>query len=680
MFSITGLTIYKGCRHTKNLKARTYSFGKNIYQDFYGLNIDIHAIVGMNGSGKSSLLDMTFRLINNFGALLYRDEPRNAADELNYVRGIHADLCYEKTDQKTRSIVKGVLCCRGNSMWLEYGDILYWLSDERIQEKYPEQDAILMQEKMEEWSSRNFITYRSDDKGLQAEIANHFFYTVATNYSMLGFVDMDYADEESLVYRLPDGTKDIKKNQHLKQWYFTRNWIGSLFHKNDGYMCPIVLNPYRDEGQLDMSNETGLTISRLTSLLIREDGKSAILENYCLDEIKYTLNKDFYLTFKKGQEKKLDLGEMWEEVRSLYKQENTYVYHILKNLGIEIGDKPSNITLFSCLYLVYKVLHIAGTYPSYHYYKKLGNVNNTFKKIPKAHVKLVENLVKQVMSHHSHIEQKVQQTLQFLKTIYAVKEKRKNVNFDWMELPFEYEGYRDFMEYEQQYERLEDLSLRLPPPIFNQQIFLKKQVQENGEKVWKKEIPFSHLSSGEKQLIYQLTTIVYHILNIKSVSTDNIRYHDINIVLDEIEVCFHPDYQRKFIHRLLALLTGLGLNKNFGIHIWLTTHSPFVLSDIPASQILYLENGDVLTGQRLRDIPNPFASNVSEILHQSFFLSQGFIGEFARDRILSLTRYLKGSKEDKQFWENVDIEGFIDGISEPFIKNQLELLNAQRTR
>lgn len=680
MFSITSLTIYRGCRYTKNLKAKTYSFGKNEYQDFYGKNIEIHAIVGMNGSGKSSLLDMTFRLINNFGALLYRDEPRNAADELNYVRGIHADLSYEKTDRGTGLVVKGMLCCRGNSMWLEYGDCLYWLSDERIQELFPEQDAILMKEKKEEWSGQNFYEYRTDDKGMQAEIAEHFFYTVATNYSMLGFVDMDYADEESLVYRLPEGIKDNKKNQHLKQWNFTRNWIGSLFHKNDGYMCPIVLNPYRDGGQLDMGNEAGLTVSRLASLLISEADESSILEDYRLDEIRYTLNRDFYLTFKKGQEKKLDLGEMWEEMHYLYHQKNTYVYHILKNLGIELGEKSSKIVLFACLYLVYKVLHIAGTYPSYHEYKKLGNVNYTFKMIPQAHVKPVENLVKQVLSHHSHIEQKVQQTLRFLKGIKAVKEKQPNVKFDWMELPFEYEGYRDFMEYGNSFERLEDLALRLPPPIFNQQIFLKKQVEEKGEKVWKKEIPFSHLSSGEKQLIYQLTTLVYHILNIKSVSPGNIRYHDINIVLDEIEVCFHPDYQRKFVNRLLTLITKLRLNEDFGIHIWLTTHSPFVLSDIPASQILYLENGDVLTKTRLREMPSPFASNVSEILHQSFFLNHGFIGEFARDRILSLTRYLKGNKEDEKFWEYINIESFIEEISEPFIKNQLEMLNAQRTR
>ena len=290
----------------------------------------------------------------------------------------------------------------------------------------------------------------------------------------------------------------------------------------------------------------------------------------------------------------------------------------------------------------------------------------------------IVKLARRVNERHSHIEQKAQQTITFLNTIKKLREENPNIILDWLETPFEYEGYRDFMGYDVKYEKIEELTLRLPPPIFDQQILLKKKLKDNesGEELWVKQIPFNKLSSGEKQLAYQLTTIVYHILNIKSVSLDNIKYHDINIVLDEIEVCFHPDYQRKFVKNLLGVLNRLKLNESFGIHLLMTTHSPFILSDIPSSQIMYLEEGRRLKGNRLEEMPNPFAANVSEILHQSFFLDQGFMGEFARDRILSLARFLKGepTTEDVNFWIDQDIEAFLEVLSEPYIKNQLRLL------
>ena len=61
-------------------------------------------------------------------------------------------------------------------------------------------------------------------------------YTIVTNYSLQAFNANDYFFEEC--HKLKIGEKKDEFGDNI--------WINSLFHKNDGYMTPIVLNPYRD--------------------------------------------------------------------------------------------------------------------------------------------------------------------------------------------------------------------------------------------------------------------------------------------------------------------------------------------------------------------------------------------------------------------------------------------------
>ena len=62
------------------------------------------------------------------------------------------------------------------------------------------------------------------------------------------------------------------------------SWIQRIFHKNDGYTCPIVLNPMRkDEGVIDVGKEMQLSKYRLIALLIyaqRHNYSFMILKNF----------------------------------------------------------------------------------------------------------------------------------------------------------------------------------------------------------------------------------------------------------------------------------------------------------------------------------------------------------------------------------------------------------------
>ena len=183
-------------------------------------------------------------------------------------------------------------------------------------------------------------------------------------------------------------------------------------------------------------------------------------------------------------------------------------------------------------------------------------------------------------------------------------------------------------------------------------------------------IPFYKLSSGERQFLYMVSSLVYHILNIKSVPTSRIHYRCINIVLDEVEICFHPEYQRTFLYKLINLIDRLNLNSYCSFNIMVTTHSPFLLSDIPLQNVLFLKDGKIV---RNRELKNPFAANVNDILVQSFFLENGFMGEFVKMRILSLIKFLTNGNRSRE-WNMEKARNFISMIGEPLLKEQLKKL------
>ena len=62
-------------------------------------------------------------------------------------------------------------------------------------------------------------------------------------------------------------------------------------------------------------------------------------------------------------------------------------------------------------------------------------------------------------------------------------------------------------------------------------------------------IPFQGLSSGERQIAYLMSNLLYHLHNINSMGYDfsmdsdhqnKINYHYVNVMFDEVELYFHP--------------------------------------------------------------------------------------------------------------------------------------------
>ncbi|QZT37635.1 hypothetical protein K5X82_01785 [Halosquirtibacter xylanolyticus] len=190
-----------------------------------------------------------------------------------------------------------------------------------------------------------------------------------------------------------------------------------------------------------------------------------------------------------------------------------------------------------------------------------------------------------------------------------------------------------------------------------------KNLKEKKNKDLKKEknkspFWFNTLSSGEKQKIYSINNLLYHARNIDSVSRTEKgeeeilkTYDSVTFILDEIELYFHPEMQRTYIDDLIKTLSGHNFKNIKNFNITFITHSPYILSDIPSQFILKLKNGiiqdDVINSS------NSFAGNIHNMLAQDFFMSDS-IGEFARNKIDEIVEFYYKVKRDKQDKKDLD--------------------------
>ena len=197
----------------------------------------------------------------------------------------------------------------------------------------------------------------------------------------------------------------------------------------------------------------------------------------------------------------------------------------------------------------------------------------------------------------------------------------------------------------------------LPPALYRWDIKFRKVGTTDCN------IDFDTLSSGEKQMLNSFSAIIYHLQNLNATVAEH--YTNINVILEEIELYYHPEFQRSYIYKLLNLLRGVKLNNIKNINIVFVTHSPFILSDIPKSNVLFLRDG---MDQHLMQ-ENTFGANIHSLLKNGFFLPNLTMGEFAYQKINSLFDKLNSGDFAQE--EMDDIYQDILLVGEPFLRSQL---------
>lgn len=571
---------------------KTITKSRDIADDIYhlkNLKINISAIVGKNGTGKSAILELILRVLNNLGAC-----SGSNLINLMYIPKLKVDLYFY---------------CDGFYKIEVDGDRLevYGFDQSGKQLKRPEQPVRL----------------------------RDYFYTIVLNNSNFAYNTFDFEDEV--------------------------NWLDPLFFKNDSYQAPIVINPMRTNGNIDINRENDLLRSRLIINLVSSTQDWAsdyreIAEGITAHSVKLTIKKS-KRTSSLYQLKSVDGKELLDvKLKDIV----VNVQPLLSELDNEFQfglDKLMSRTYRPVRdYIVYKLVSIAVRYPSYQRF--FSQEERHF--LPGA---LSEYFM--LLKHDdSHITFKLKQTLNFIKYGHLeLKDKTYTLEEFGMVLNVarkkNAKNHHDLIEF-------------IPPPVFAIDILLRPSKDK------RRFIQFSKLSSGQKQAIYSVTSLIYHLVNLDSVNPNDqmlTKYHNVNIMLEEIELYSHPDMQRKYIKNLLDSLSRITFRHIKSINICFVTHSPFILSDIPESNILFLypdgSPKDMAKDnfEKNQKFLKTFGSNIHDLLSKNFFLTDGLIGQFAQDRIQNIITQLRADGEE--ILEPSEALKTINLIGEAFLREKL---------
>lgn len=646
-------------------KNKTYNSISHLYKLSNGIQLDFSAVVGKNGSGKSTLFELFYYVIYFMGtrpqdgtaallgkALFYLEHQRRLMTEDRNALIVSADLpgAAELQTVKTKKIenidvftfdlvqkyeldinvarassISGIYRIVSAALQSKISDLENEITKEKTKEKLLDTKfnvSILYEVDggvRELLCSKGKVEHYKFENGHGAKVLfedfslNNFFYTISLNYS-----------------------------HHSLNSKSLGLWINKLFHKNDGYLTPVVINPMRHDGNFNINDELKLSRERLYSTLVYDllsGDKNLLIERYRVTKYIFTpkLGPGF-----------VSVDPFTEEVA-------------LHRAGIDIRSLAGPFVDVALEYLNRKILKISENYGF------LKDKEEDKKEGPE----------KNILTDQSHVTRKIDQTLNYLKHVGTDSHKQiwgQTGGFGPISLtPEELRGYLELFGSEISQVKAEDVIKFALPGFFNIDFEFEDIKTSSGE------IKLSDLSSGEQQSIFNINTILYHLYNIQSIHPKNIGqekeettpnralYSNVNIVLDEVELYYHPQMQRALIKNLISAFENLKESNGIkAINVCILTHSPFILSDVPASNVLLLERNEKGRSVAKDNIGESFAANINDLLADNFFLEDTLVGDFASQQIQLLIKRIKDRKLEKYDKDLISL------IGDPYLKSSLE--------
>ena len=644
-----------GCIHIEEIRLHE----DRLYNDYFvgnksNPNISVTAIVGENGAGKSSVIEFYIRLINNFAAATIGEyEVNPGAQHLHFIDGIRGELYYmiDTIPYKLKIENRNVALSSYSQRAKMVGRPIVVYIPYNTEDIFNNELSVNPYEENELYPIEAYRSKKIKNRQVQnnlAELYKHFFYTYVSNFSSYAYNTNDFANEcnsnryEELI------RKSKKKRYTIEQ----KNWLNGIFHKNDGYQTPIVLAPFRNEGNIDINTENLLARERLLSLIIAPNSEFRTINGHLnITGFKLNLKNKKYdikylkqnIGFSRLQQKGYDdfresIIKYWSDCISI----DLLQYRNRKFYDEAIG------------YLVCKTLKISKTYRQYNKFYR-DHYGISFK----INHDVLNDLIKRLYLDKSHITKKIRQILGYI--VYGIYDDITNEN-SFINIA-KIQTKDVFIQKSSFIYSIDDL---VPPPIFDVNICLRNN--ETGD-----DVQFETLSSGERQQVYSISSLLYHLSNINSVWFDTngqrVVYDHLNVILEEIELYFHPELQRTYLKRLFDGIKQVDIPNIKSLNICFVTHSPFVLSDIPARNILALKK-DTRDTEKIS--LSTFGANIHEMLKNSFFLKNGSIGDYAFWVITQIIESLQNVADKKEIINTgVELHNKIMLIDEPIIRNVL---------
>ncbi|SNQ42834.1 AAA family ATPase [Cellulophaga lytica] len=193
--------------------------------------------------------------------------------------------------------------------------------------------------------------------------------------------------------------------------------------------------------------------------------------------------------------------------------------------------------------------------------------------------------------------------------------------------------------------------------------------------------PSRKMSTGETAILNLYSSIYSFTLKVKSNFLNKKSYV---LLLDEPEQGYHAVWKKKFIWTLNETISELfsSLEEKPKIQIIFTTHDALTLSDLPNDKISYLKrlNDGGIKVFHIGDLERPtrsFGANITDLLADSFFVEEGLLGDFAKEKINKTIDWLrdKKGKNNSEYHKKI-----IQIIDEPIVQQKLSEMYSEKMK